>query len=241
MSTSSIIPKKIHYCWFGRNKKSKLIRKCIASWKKQCPDYEIIEWNEDNFDINICEYVKEAYKQKKWAFVSDYVRFYALKKYGGIYMDTDVQLLKPIDELLGTKFVGFAHDDVVATGLIMATTKDDWLCRRIVEEMNNEQFEWQDPLQMFSIGKRTTGIFVEKGLVLNGQLQTVDDYTVYPDYYFNPTKGDMRAKVDERAFSIHHYAASWFPKGARFRNTIKRFLGHGVMNRYKIIKNRLGK
>ena len=107
--------------------------------------------------------------------------------------------------------------------------------------MNNEQFEWHNPLQMFSIGKRTTGILVEKGLVLNGQLQKIDDYTVYPEYYFNPTNGDMRAKVDERAYSIHHYAASWFPRGARFRNTIKRFLGHGVMDKYISIKSQIFK
>ena len=95
-----MIPKIIHYCWFGKNPLSDLAKKCIDSWKKYCPDYEIIEWNEENFDINSNVYVKEAYDSKKWAFVTDYVRLYALDKCGGIYMDTDVELLKGIDVFL---------------------------------------------------------------------------------------------------------------------------------------------
>ena len=87
-----MIPKIIHYCWFGRNPLTKMAKKCIASWRKYCPDYEIIEWNEDNFDIDYCPYVREAYDAKKWAFVSDVARLYALVKMGGIYMDTDVDL-----------------------------------------------------------------------------------------------------------------------------------------------------
>ena len=95
-----MIPKTIHYCWFGRNKKSPLIEMCIDSWKKYCPNYGIKEWNEDNFDINQCQFVKEAYATKKWAFVSDYARLYILKEHGGIYMDTDVEVIKPLDRFL---------------------------------------------------------------------------------------------------------------------------------------------
>ena len=100
-----MIPKIIHYCWFGHNKKSKLIKRCIKSWEKYCPDYKIIEWNEDNFDINICPYVKEAYDEGKWAFVSDYVRFYVLKKYGGIYVDT-IRLLQQVLFYAPRKIIG---------------------------------------------------------------------------------------------------------------------------------------
>ena len=93
-----MIPKIIHYCWFGRNPKPKLALKCIKSWKKYCPDYEIIEWNEDSFDIESAPlYVRQAYEAKKWAFVTDYVRLYAMTKFGGIYMDTDVEVIKPLD------------------------------------------------------------------------------------------------------------------------------------------------
>ena len=109
--------KTIHYCWFGKNPKSKLILKCIDSWRKCCPDYEIKEWNEENFDINCCDYVREAYEAKKWAFVSDYCRFYVLYNYGGIYLDTDVELLKSLD-VLSKNFVGFENQNRVNSGLI---------------------------------------------------------------------------------------------------------------------------
>ena len=95
-----MIPKIIHYCWFGGKPLPKLAKKCIASWKKFCPDYEIKEWNESNFDLNSCTYVKEAYDSKKYAFVSDYARFWILHRYGGVYFDTDVELLKSIDDIL---------------------------------------------------------------------------------------------------------------------------------------------
>ena len=110
-----MIPKIIHYCWFGGNKKPKLIKKCIRSWKRLCPDYDIIEWNECNFDVNMCTYTKEAYESKKWAFVSDYCRFYVLNKMGGIYVDTDVELLKNIDELLSENFMGFENKNSVVS------------------------------------------------------------------------------------------------------------------------------
>lgn len=233
-----MIPKKIHYCWFGNNKKSKLILKCIESWKKYCPDYEIIEWNESNFNISCCEYVKSAYEQKKWAYVSDYARFYVLNKYGGIYLDTDVQLLKPLDELITIgKFAGFAKDDIVNTGLIMATEKDDWLCKNILESYANEQFVWNDdPSKILAVGRRVTRILVENNLKCNGQQQNIKDYTIYPAYYFNPTNGDMHKKVDKRAYSIHHYAATWFPTNLRIRNTIRRFIGHDNLKIYQSIK-----
>ena len=115
------IPKIIHYCWFGKNEKSDLAKKCIDSWKKKCPDYQIIEWNEENFDITTNEYVYEAYMNKKWAFVSDFVRIFALYNNGGIYLDTDVEILKNMDEFLcNTTFFGFETIDKVSTGIIGA-------------------------------------------------------------------------------------------------------------------------
>ena len=95
-----MIPKIIHYCWFGGNPLPELAIKCIESWKKYLPDYEIKEWNESNFDINCCAYVREAYEAKKWAFVSDYARFWILYQHGGLYFDTDVELIKSIDDLI---------------------------------------------------------------------------------------------------------------------------------------------
>lgn len=93
-----MIEKVIHYCWFGGAEKNEIILTCIESWKKFCPDYKIIEWNENNFDINMCDFIKEAYENKKWVFVSDFVRLYVLYNYGGIYLDTDVELMDSLDE-----------------------------------------------------------------------------------------------------------------------------------------------
>lgn len=237
-----MIPKIIHYCWFGHNEKSKLIKKCIKSWKKYCPDYKIIEWNEDNFDINICPYVKEAYDEGKWAFVSDYVRFYVLLKYGGIYVDTDVEMLKSIDKLRQNgAFAGFASDTIIATGLILCAEKDNWLCKRVLKSYDNEHFINDDPSKILAIGRRVSAILEENGLILNGQTQTVNGFTVYEKKYFNSTNGDVFAKPDKDAYSIHHYAASWFSKKKRFFNTLRRIIGQKNMQKYYKLKARLTK
>ena len=232
-----MIPKIIHYCWFGENEKSPLIKRCIESWKIFCPDYEIKEWNESNFDVNCNAYVKKAYEMKKWAFVADYARFYVLYQYGGVYLDTDVQLVKNIDELrLKGKFAGFGNDEIVSTGLILATEKNDWLCKKVMDTYIGEEFVWDDPSKILAIGRRVTRILIDSGLKPNGQMQMVQDYTIYPKYYFNPTGGDIRGKVDERAYSIHHYAATWFSPKDKFKNTLRRFVGHRNIERWHKVK-----
>ena len=136
-----MIPKVIHYCWFGNNKKPDLIEKCIESWKKYCPDYEIKEWNEDNFDINSLSYVKQAYMDKKYAFVSDYVRLYAVYTCGGIYLDTDVLLHNRIDELLNYN-CWLASDDVryIPTGLGFGAEKNNKLIKEIMDPYNHYDY-----------------------------------------------------------------------------------------------------
>lgn len=112
-----MIPRKIHYCWFGRGEKPRLAQKCIASWKKYCPDYEIIEWNEDNFDVNRNAYTQMCYKEKKYAFLTDYLRLLIVEEHGGIYFDTDVEAVRSFDELLDNPaFFGFENDRFVNTG-----------------------------------------------------------------------------------------------------------------------------
>ena len=232
-----MIPKIIHYCWFGGNEKSPLIKRCIESWKIFCPDYEIKEWNESNFDVNCNAYVKKAYEMKKWAFVADYARFYVLYQYGGVYLDTDVQLVKNIDELrLKGKFAGFGNDETVSTGLILATEKNDWLCKKVMDTYIGEEFVWDDPSKILAIGRRVTRILIDSGLKPNGQMQMVQDYTIYPKYYFNPTDGDIRGKVEERAYSIPHYAATWFSPKDKFKNTLRRFVGHRNIERWHKVK-----
>ena len=232
-----MIPKIIHYCWVGNAPKPKSVLYCIESWKKFCPDYEIKEWNESNFDVNCNAYVKKAYEMKKWAFVADYARFYVLYQYGGVYRDTDVQLVKNIDELrLKGKFAGFGNDETVNTGLILATEKNDWLCKKVMDTYIGEEFVWDDPSKILAIGRRVTRILIDSGLKPNGQMQMVQDYTIYPKYYFNPTDGDIRGKVDERAYSIHHYAATWFSPKDKFKNTLRRFVGHRNIERWHKVK-----
>lgn len=203
--------KIIHFCWFGYGEKSSKINYCIDSWRKICPDYEIKEWNEDNFDINICDYVKQAYEQKKYAFVSDYARYFILNEYGGVYLDTDVELIRDITPLLSHNFAGFESNDSVNTGLIMACEKDNELCQAMLEDYNNDKFILDDgTLNLKTVCARTTDWLVSKGLRLDNTKQEVADYIIYPSEYFNPKGGDYGKEViTENTYSIHHYLATW--------------------------------
>lgn len=136
-----MIPKVIHYCWFGKNPKSDLINRCIESWRKYCPEYQIIEWNENNFDVTCNAYVKAAYEDKKWAFVSDYARLYVVYHWGGVYLDTDVLLHRTIDELL-VHPCWLASDDVryIATGLGFGAEKGKWLIKAMMDAYEQYQY-----------------------------------------------------------------------------------------------------
>jgi len=217
--------KVIHYCWFGHNSKPALIQKCIKSWKKYCPEYEIKEWNESNFDVNCCDYVKEAYKAKKWAFVSDYCRFYILYKYGGVYLDTDVQLIKSIDDL-GDTFVGFEVESHVASGLIRAAKKGDAICKEMLDSYAKSHFQNKEGnLNLLTVCDRETQILVKHGLLLNNKYQEICDTKIYPSEYFQPT--DMatgKIHLTPNTIAIHHYAASWESKSSVFRGKVYRLL-----------------
>lgn len=203
--------KTIHYCWFGEGEKPIEIKECIRSWSKICPDYEIIEWNEDIFDINICPYVKQAHEAKKYAFVSDYARFYVLNKYGGVYLDTDVELIKDITPLTEGNFVGFESDISVNTGLIMASEKNTELCLSMLEEYNSDVFLKDDgSYNLRTVCERVTDWLVERGLKLDGTTQNVAGYTIYATEYFNPKGGNYGSdKITSNTYSIHHYLATW--------------------------------
>ena len=206
-----MIPKIIHYCWFGGNPLPELAEKCIESWKKYCPDYEIKRWDESNFDINCYEYVKEAYEAKKWAFVSDVARIYALVNFGGIYMDTDVEVIKPIDGLLKYKAVSeFESDKKIPTGL-MACEKDNVLFKELLEEYNSIHFILEDgSLNLKTVCERETDILKLYGLKGNGCMQNVCGTTVFPKDYFSPKDYvTQKVHITERTYSIHHYAYSW--------------------------------
>lgn len=218
--------KTIHYCWFGRSKKPAIVEKCISSWKTICPEFDIVEWNEDNFDINICQYVKQAYDAKKYAFVSDYARFYVLNKFGGVYLDTDVELINDITPLLEDDFVGFESNDSVNTGLIMHCSEDNELCKAMIEDYNKDSFIFEDgTYNLRTVCHRVTDWLVKRGLILDGTTQNIGGFIVYEKDYFNPM--DMKSgqlKISENTYSIHRFAASWVKRSDRFRGKAYRVL-----------------
>lgn len=221
-----MIPKKIHYCWFGKGQKPKLAKKCIASWKKYCPDYEIKEWNESNFDINSNEYVKEAYQAKKWAFVSDYVRLYALVTEGGIYLDADAELLNNIDEYLNEPaFSGFESDEDIPTAIMGSEQDGEWV-RYLLSYYDNRHFLQENGQPDMTTNVTTiTNMTKEKYQIhLDNSYQTIENIlTLFPKDYFCPKSYETgEINLTERTVCIHHFNASWFGKAdqwtARKRN-----------------------
>lgn len=211
-----MIPKTIHYCWFGRNGKSPLIEMCINSWKKYCPGCEIKEWNEDNFDINCCQFVKEAYATKKWAFVSDYARLYILKKYGGIYMDTDVEVIKPLDRFLAhPAFSGFESVASIPTGIIGAETDNPWISYLLTYYDNRCFISHHGRCDTTTNVEIITRMTAEKyGLKLDNTYQELKDVALYPREYFCPKDfATKEINSTENTYTIHHFDGSWLPKG----------------------------
>ncbi|MGF9775888.1 glycosyltransferase [Priestia aryabhattai] len=216
----SSIPKKIHYCWFGRNPLPELTLKCIESWKKHLPDYEIIEWNEDNFDVNINSYVKEAYEAKKYAFVSDYARIYALHTIGGIYMDTDVEVVKPLDILLDNEsFSGFENKTQIPTG-IMAAQKGTFLFEKFLKYYENRHFIDENGNMDLTTNVQTiTKICLEYGFIPNNKFQVVKGFALYPKTYFCPLSHNSKKQdFSENTYTIHHFAGSWLSEKQHKRN-----------------------
>lgn len=219
-----MIPKIIHYCWFGRGEKPKLAQKCIASWKKYCPDYKVIEWNEDNFDVNTNQYVKEAYENKKYAFVTDYVRLFAMYTYGGIYMDTDVEIIKPIDSFLKNEaFSGFETKDTIQTG-IMASENEFELFKHLLSYYDNRHFVRNDGnLDIKTNVVIITSMLKEKGFIPNGKFQIIDGFAIYPKDFFcpyEPSTGILKTTDDTVA--IHWFDSSWIPWYERLRVKVAR-------------------
>ncbi len=223
-----MIPKVIHYCWFGKNPLPKMAQKCIKSWKKYCPDYEIVEWNEDNFDINCCAYVKEAYEAKKWAFVSDVARLYVLVKHGGVYMDTDVELLKSIDPFLSYEaFSGFESSGQIPTG-IMASEKEQVLFRELLQDYDGIHFRKDDgTLDLTTNVHRITNTCLKYGLTLDNEKQTVQGFTFFPMDFFCPKDATTRElNLTKNSVAIHHFDGSWMTSDRKLVKNITEMFGY---------------
>lgn len=219
-----MIPKVIHYCWFGGGELPKTVISCIESWKKFCPDYEIKEWNTTNFDVSCCPYVREAFEAKKWAFVSDYCRFYVLYHEGGVYLDTDVELLKPIDNLMVGAVVGFDRTGgAVNSGSIRIAPKGDRVCEMMLKSYHQDRFIKNNEPDYTTVCNREMDIFKKLGLVPDNTLQIVADTTVYPAEYFDPKDyrtGDV--KIADNTYSVHHYDGSWFSDTEKYATKLRK-------------------
>lgn len=228
-----MIPRIIHYCWFGRGPLPEDAQKCIASWRKYMPDYEIKEWNEDNFDIDALSYTREAYDARKYAFVSDYVRFWVLYNYGGVYFDTDVEVIAPMDDIIekgpymGKEIDGIANQkQVVNPGLGFAAEPGKELFRKFLDEYAELHFILPDgshnPYSMIRI---ITKMLEKEGLEPGSEIQKIVGVTIYPSDYFNPwddTVGILRKTKNTR--TVHWYSKSWMKQDAQWVVWVKRIM-----------------
>ena len=225
-----MIPKIIHYCWFGRNPKPDIVSKCLESWKKYMPEYEIIEWNEDSYDVNKCSYIREAYKEHKWAFVSDYVRFDVLNNMGGIYFDTDVELLKRIpDEILeNSAFTGMESAGKVSPGLVFASIPHHPFLEEILKVYEDSSFIQTGKRKYKTVNEFTTEIFKERGLKLEQKIQKVYNVQIYPATFFCGYNQDLKEyDIKPDTILVHHYSSTWKKRTfkERVQNLIKNLIG----------------
>lgn len=250
-----MIPHVINYCWFGDGKLSDLNKKCINSWYKKCPNYKIIKWDESNYDLSKApKFVQDAYKNKKWAFVSDYVRLDVIYQHGGVYLDTDVELIKNLDNLLekSSAYMGFENDKYVNSGLGFGAEAHNSIIKEMLEYYDDLKFRL-DNLDNLACPIINTKILKRYGLALENTLQELNGMTIYPTEYFCP-KNIYTGKlhITKNTISIHQYFASWMDKKQKSRlltiYRIKRILPSSIVNflrnlvkkgkRYGIKKNK---
>lgn len=209
-----MIPKIIHYCWFGGNPLPELAKKCINSWKEFFPDYKIKEWNENNYDISKIKYTMEAYNAKKYAFVSDYARFDILYQYGGVYFDTDVEVIKDMHYIIEKgAFIGIEKGDIplVNAGLGIASPAENSIFKEILDSYKSESFIKSDgSYNLKTVVTRVSDILKNHGFIEKDYNQNIDNITIYSSDYFCP-KDFYTSKIliTENTCSIHHYDASW--------------------------------
>lgn len=231
-----MIPKIIHYCWFGNGKLPERDKMCIESWKKHCPDYKIIRWDESNYDINKNKYMKEAYEERKYGFVPDYARLDIVYNYGGIYLDTDVELIRSLDFLLELKgFAGFEAIDTahkyVALGLGFGAEQKNDIIKKMRDDYNDKSFKIkQGVLNLTPSPSYSTEVLIKLGLKPTGTTQQIDGFTFFSEEYFCPLSCVTDSlNITEYTISIHHYNASWLTDNEKkrivFVNKYKKLFG----------------
>lgn len=229
------IPKIIHYCWFGKKEKPNMVKKCIGTWRNILSDYQIIEWNEENFDINSNIFTKQAYNNGRYAFVSDYVRVYALYNYGGIYLDTDVEVIKEFtdDILKNNSFWGFEEKNFIATSTIGAKKGNSFI-KQFLDSYNCKKFVKCDgTVDTLTNVAVVSELVKEIGIKLDGTFQKIDGIaTFYPQEYFSPYDYiNCYSKRADNTYTEHHFYKSWLPIGIRIKTSIKKGLAKVIGGR----------
>lgn len=232
-----MIPKVIHYCWFGGKDLPASAKRCIKSWKKYLPDYEIKRWDESNFDVRAISYTQEAYAAKKYAFVSDYARYLILYNNGGVYFDTDVEVIESLDDLIikGAYFgVESQGNDYITVnpGLGFTSEAGNEFLERMIKLYETSHFLNPDGSQcLTNIVQITTKELMANGLRNCKEIQECCGFFIYPKDYFCPVDYDTREiKITSNTRTIHHYAESWVSKSVRFKNWLSRVFGAGFIS-----------
>lgn len=230
-----MIPKVIHYCWFGLNPLPTRVKEYIKTWQKYCPDYKIIEWNESNFDVNCHPFVKAAYEAKAWAFVSDYARLKVVYDNGGVYLDTDVELVKTLDSLLSHRFyIGVQQiDSICASGLGFGAEKGNEIVEQMMEYYSSIEFNTEN-LESIACPNINHQILVNNGYKSQDSIWLKNGIAVYPSEYFDPiSPGNTKYLRSSKTISIHHYDASWTGRSHRMKRWIMNRMGYDKVKQIK--------
>lgn len=240
-----MIPKKIHYCWFGNNSKPDSVIAMIKQWQQILPDYEIIEWNETNYPLiklTDVPYVQEAFKKQRWAFVTDYVRLAVLDEQGGIYLDTDVELLQSLDSFRNeTSFIGAESDNTLCTAVIGATPGTPWIKSCLTLYKRRHFIDNQGNEDTMPNSKYLMNYFRDNyGYKTSNSIERKADVTIYPKFFFSPINyATNRTNISEQTVAIHHYSGTWKSKASVKKDKIMayvtRVLGEKLVERIKII------
>jgi len=237
-----MIPKKIHYCWFGRGEMPEEAKKCIASWHKHMPNYEYKMWNEDNFDVNLIQYTKEAYEAKKYAFVSDYVRLWALANEGGIYFDTDVEIFKSFDDLLEYKaFAGLqgSKNYPVGTFVMASRANGEWVEEQRSFYLDRHFIKEDGSYDMTTNVEYMTRTMVENGFIQNGTEQDYKDLHIFPVDYFCPRQTTGEYFLTDNTYCDHLGMGSWADGSDKWKSMVGRVLGQKNMTRLIKLKRKI--
>lgn len=237
-----MIPKKIHYCWFGRSEMPEQAKQCIASWYKFMPDWEYKFWNEDNVDLTESDYAKEAYEAHKFAFVSDYVRLWALEREGGIYLDTDVEVFKPFDDLLGYHaFAGFegSKHRPVGTCVMASEAHGTWVSEQLEAYRDRHFLKSDGSFDMTTNVQFITAKMCDGGFMPNGEEQDYKDLHVFPVDYFSPRHTTGEYHRTENTYCDHLGMGTWDDKDCGWKARVTRLVGRKNAVRLIKLKRRL--